>query len=268
MQPPGPLRPRRRTVIAAAAAAPLGGYLAGSAASAAAPATGGLAVAAYRFLTAHQAAVVVEATARLVPGPLDDPTEVGHPGAREAGVVLFVDNVLSAFDRRTPMIFAGGPWSDRHAKGPDHLEDFVPLQERQRKAWRARITQLQHDVAAAITALDAAAKAAGFPDFVAAPAFEQDRILTDEAKARDVLFSLTIDAMYSVPEYGGNKDLVGWREIKWPGDMQPVGYTAAAVEADDGIDPVAAADRPAVDELIDALPLLRRARRGRRTRRG
>jgi len=58
------------------------------------------------------------------------------------------------------------------------------------------------------------------------------------------------------------------QEIGWAGDIQPVGYTAAQVAADDGPDPVAGNDLPAVQELIDALPLLARARSARSVRRG
>ena len=38
----------------------------------------------WRFFDDHEAKVVEEATARLIPGPGDDPLEAGHPGAREA----------------------------------------------------------------------------------------------------------------------------------------------------------------------------------------
>ncbi len=260
----GPLLPQRRTVLVAAAALPLMSFVplwkvTGSGRSAAAS---------YRFLTAHEAAVVVEATARLAPGPLDDPAEAGHPGAREAGVVHYVDRLLSAFDDHPPRIFAGGPWSDRDEAGPDWFADFVPPHERQRLAWWHRIDRLRRDVVAAVTALDRAAAAAGYKDFVAAPAVEQDRILTADAESRDVLFSLTIDAMYSVPEYGGNAGLSAWHEIKWPGDRQPVGYTRAAVEGDDGLDPIAAGDLPAVQQALAALPVLGRVRARRRLRRG
>ena len=222
-----------------------------------------MSVASLRFLSAHQAAVVTEATARLVPGPQDDPTEIGHPGAREAGVTHFVDRLL-ADDETPPPVFAGGPWSDRHAPGADQMAQFVPLVERQQHAWPRRLAGLRHDVTAAIAALDAAAVAAGYSDFVAAPTAEKDRLLTELSDARNTLFALTIDAMYSVPEYGGNADLSAWHEIKWPGDVQPVGYSADAVARDDGLDPVAASDLPAVDEAIRALPLLSRARAARR----
>ena len=49
-----------------------------------------------RFFTAHQAAVVEDATARIAPGPRDDPAEAGHPGAREAGVTAYIDAMLAA----------------------------------------------------------------------------------------------------------------------------------------------------------------------------
>ena len=264
--------PGRRTVLVAGAMLPVVRWLPVSAASngsgASAESSGEAAVASYRFLTAEQAAVVVEATARLVPGPLDDPTEIGHPGAREAGVVHFIDRLLSAFDEDPPAIFAGAPWSNRHTTGPDHLARFTPLIERQEKAWRKRIPQLRKQVSAAVVALDKGAQGDGYKNFVSAPTTEQDQLLTKLADARDILFSLTLDAMYSVPEYGGNHALTAWKEISWPGDIQPIGYTAAQVESNDGADPVSPAELAAVQELIDALPLLAKARTTRRTRRG
>jgi len=250
--------PGRRSVLIAGAMLPVVRYLPAPAFASSSGAPG--AVTAYRFLTAHQAATVIEATARLVPGPQDDPLEAGHPGAREAGVVHFIDRLLSAFEESPPAIFAGASWSNRHTSGPDHMKKFLPLVERQEKAWHERVKQLRKQVANAVVELDKAAAADGYKDFVAAPTSEQDKLLTDLADVRDVLFSLTIDAMYSVPEYGGNHKLSGWHEIGWPGDIQPVGYTKAQVERDDGPAPVGTNDLPAVQELVDALPILTRAR--------
>jgi gluconate 2-dehydrogenase gamma chain len=267
--PAGPpadgIAPGRRIVLIAGAMLPVVRWLP---VSAALPGRGEAVVTSYRFLSGHQAATVIEATARLVPGPQDDPTEVGHPGAREAGVVHFIDRLLSAFEEDPPAIFAGAPWSDRHTSGPDYLKRFVPLIERQEKAWRKRVTQLRKQVAAAVVALDKGAVSDGYKNFVSAPTTEQDKLLTDLADARDVLFGLTIDAMYSVPEYSGNHDQSAWHEIKWPGDIQPVGYSAKQVESDDGPDPVSPADLASVQELIDALPILSRARAARRSTHG
>jgi hypothetical protein len=35
--------------------------------------------------------------------------------------------------------------------------------------------------------------------------------------------------MYGAPEYGGNRNLAGWRYTNWPGDSQPAGFSAAQV---------------------------------------
>ena len=258
--------PGRRTVLIAGAMLPVVRYVPASALMPSRTVT--TAAASHRFLGAHQAATIVEATARLVPGPTDDPLEIGHPGAREAGVVHFIDRLLSAFEESPPAIFAGAPWSNRHTSGPDHMNKFLPLVERQEKAWHKRIKRLRKQVADAVVALDKGAVADGYKDFVSAPTTEQDKLLTDLADVRDVLFGLTIDAMYSVPEYGGNKKLVGWHEIGWPGDIQPVGYTKAQVESDDGPDPVSPADVGPVQELIDALPMLSRVLAARRSQHG
>src|SRR5206468_469773 len=80
----------------------------------------------YRFFTTHEAAVVREATARIIPGPTDDPTEVGHPGAREANVVRYIDTMLAAFSFHPPRIFAGGPFSNRAGASRDDMARFVP----------------------------------------------------------------------------------------------------------------------------------------------
>lgn len=266
MQPPaGPFLPRRRAVLAAGALLPVGRFLPALPDTHRGEVVG---VARYRFLSEHQAAVLTEATARLVPGPHDDPAETGHPGAREAGVTRYIDRLLSAFEVNPPHVFAGAPWSNRHAPGPDRMAEFVPLHERQERAWRRRVARLQHEVAAAVVALDRAAAADGYPDFVAAPAVVQDRLLTELDQVRDLLFGMTVDAMYSVPEYGGNAGLTAWQEIGWPGDIEPVGYSPAAVEGDDGLDPIAADDLPAVREALAALPALGRGRRRRSSSRG
>ncbi|MCU1586790.1 MAG: hypothetical protein JWN31_283 [Frankiales bacterium] len=246
-----PHQPSRRTVLLAGALVPLATWIPGIAQESRALAAAG---AGYRFLTEHQAATVVEATARLVPGPFDDPLEAGHPGAREADVVRYVDTLLSAFDEHPPRIFAGGPWSDRHSTGPDHAAHFVPLEERQLHAWRIRVAQLRRDVTAALTALDAAARADGFADFASAPTPVQDYVLTAETAARNVLFSLTVEGLYSLPEYGGNFAQKGWQEITWLGDVQPRGYSAGEVEDDDGFDPIGAEDLPVVLEALKNLP--------------
>lgn len=181
----------------------------------------------FRFFDEHGAAVVTEATARLIPGPEDDPEEAGHPGAREAAVVHYVDLLLSAFEDDPPRIYAGGPWSDRHGGSENEMAQFVPLAPWEEAAWRKRLARLRRRYRAGIAALDRAAGG----DFAAAPPERQDAILASKRHAsfRRALFEHAIEGMYAVPEYGGNRGLVGWAEIGYAGDVAPTGWPAEAM---------------------------------------
>jgi Gluconate 2-dehydrogenase subunit 3 len=217
--------PRRRTIIAAI------------------PVAAGLAActsprppqpAALDFFTEHEAAVVEAATARIAPGPEDDPAEAGHPGAREADVTRYIGTMLGALDDQN--IFAGGPWSNRHTSGPDMMAQFTPLDPVARIAWRKRIIGWQGQYTKGISKLDQLAGG----DFTTASHAKQDKILASRSVSAftSLLFEHTIEGLYASPEYGGNKNLVGWKEIGFPGDVEPRGYSDAEVERSDGHDPV------------------------------
>ncbi len=182
----------------------------------------------YRFLTPHQAAVLDAATRRLVPGPRDSLLERGHPGAHEAHVVRYLDRLLSVFDAEPADVHAGGPWSDRSGGDKDYLADFVPLNRAQTYAWRKRVADLRQKYADGIAQLDSHARG----DFTSVLRVRQDIILARRPVApfTSLLFGHTIEAMYGNPEYGGNANLVGWRDIRFPGDSQPRGYTDEEVE--------------------------------------
>lgn len=189
----------------------------------------------FEFFTAHQADVVREATARLIPGPSDDPLEAGHAGAREANVVRYIDVLLAAFAHNPPKIHAGGPWSDRSGGDENYIADFVRLSAYQEATWLKRIAGLQATYRAGIAALDDAAGG----DFTNASADDQDSILADPDMDdfRNVMFVHAIEGFLSAPEYGGNQDLVGWQEISFKGDTQPRGYTAEEL-VEEQFDPV------------------------------
>ena len=188
---------------------------------------------AFRFLTAHEGAVVEAATARIIPGPTDDLLELGHPGAREANVVGYVDALLAAFETEPPRIYAGGPFSGRHGGTHDDFADFQPLSALQDRYWRAEVTRLQGVYRAGVAALDAGAGG----DFAAADPIAQDLALTADATGfRDVLFDHAIEGWLASPEYGGNAGQVGWVEVRFRGDVVPNGYTPAEVSGSDGLD--------------------------------
>jgi hypothetical protein len=182
---------------------------------------------------AHEAAVVVDATARLVPGPLDDPEEAGHPGAREANVVRYIDTMLGALSLSPQDVFAGGPFSNRDGGRTDDMARFIGLGPAEAFAWKSRLAGWRAAYARGIPALDRAAGG----DFTAASDDRKDAaLLKDPAAFTTLLFGHTIEAMYSPPEYGGNAGLVGWKDIDFPGDVQPRGFTAAEVTDSDGPD--------------------------------
>jgi len=181
----------------------------------------------------HEAAVVEEATARLIPGPLEDASEAGHPGAREAKVTRYIDRMLGALTSEPPSIFAGGPFSDRAGWRVDDMARFLHLTPAQVKGWAERLSALRAQYREGVETLD---KLAG-GDFARLSGDRMDDILAQDPDGfMTLLFSHAIEGMYSVPEYGGNADLVGWREISWVGDRQPRGFTDAQVTLSDGPD--------------------------------
>jgi hypothetical protein len=116
------------------------------------------------------------------------------------------------------------------------MAHFVALDPVAKIAWRRRLTGWQQQYRQGIAALD---KLAG-GDFTKASRAKQDKILTmsPASSFTSLLFEHTIEGLYAAPEYGGNRGLAGWKEIGFPGDIQPRGYTADEVSRSDGHDPV------------------------------
>ena len=205
-----------------------------------------------RFFTSHEAAVIEDATARIAPGPGDDPAEAGHPGAREADVTGYIDIMLGALGgsgSSSPAIFAGGPWSNRHTSGPDLMASFLTLDPVTRIAWRKRLAGWQQQYSRGIATLDKLADG----DFTKAAPAHQDEILArqDVSAFTSLLFEHTIEGLYANPEYGGNRGLAGWKDIGFPGDIQPRGYSPADVERSDGHDRLAGT--PIVTDVLKIL---------------
>jgi hypothetical protein len=76
--------------------------------------------------------------------------ELVLPGARVAGAVRYIDQLLSAFEGTPPHVHAGGPFSGRRGYPdtmgretlffpPDAFATFLPLSRVAEAAWRARV---------------------------------------------------------------------------------------------------------------------------------
>jgi len=143
-----------------------------------------------RFFTQAEAVIVAAACSRIFPS--DD----GEPGAREAGVAIYIDRQLA------------GPWGRdgrRYTRGPFPAETPVEL------GYQGKATP-QHVYRQGLRGLR------GFDRL--APA-EQDRKLTEIETTRffTLLRENTLEGMFCDPMHGGNVDMVGWQLIGFPGPL-------------------------------------------------
>ena len=203
-----------------------------------------------RFFTDQERATLDAATSRLLLTDVD-------PGAREAGVIDYIENLLTAFDHDPPLIFAGGPFSGRQplpdsATGQpstrfprNSFERFLPLSRVKEIAWRVRVygsanvtggdfndavlgpTKVYRDLyREGLQALDAKSRELVSKDFVDLTQDQPDETLTKAGQDFvNQVFEHTLEGAYAAPEYGGNKQLAGWRFAKFDGDSQPLGFS-------------------------------------------
>lgn len=161
----------------------------------------------YRFFDADEVKFIDAAVARLVPAD-----ELG-PGAKEAGATTFVDRQLAGSYGSADRWYMQGPW-DQGTESQGYQTRFTPAQ-----FYRA-----------AVKAIDAYCrntyKSQAFAELSAEA---QDHVLSglqnDEIKLAgvngkaffDLLLQNTIEGFFSDPIYGGNRDMVGWKLIGFPG---------------------------------------------------
>jgi hypothetical protein len=149
--------------------------------------------------------------------------------------------LLGAMDHDPPLIFAGGPFSNRAGSLTDDMAHFLTPNAAVHANWAGRLQRMRTTYADGIAALDGVARAMNAPDFLHLARAQMDSVLASNPKVptlppgyggfTDLLFEHTIEGTYSVPEYGGNARLVGWTDIGFPGDVQPRGYTDSDVSS-------------------------------------
>jgi hypothetical protein len=176
------------------------------------------------FFSSDEYRVVEAACERLIPA------DGAHPGAIALGVADYIDGLLGAFSVDPPRIWAGGPFSGRHG-GDASFATFLRLSRLEELAWRTRIEGSQgiaerefngpvegwqQEYRDGIAALGT--------DFAALSPEEQDARLDAVPRFKQLLYGHACEGAYGAPEYGGNRDLAGWRAIGFPGDVQPRGY--------------------------------------------
>lgn len=181
------------------------------------------------WLTETEHRILTAVCDRLIPGEAGAGDD--GPGAGEAGAADYVDTLLGAFSFDPPRIWAGGPASGRHGGSPGFAR-FHRLGRLDELAWRTRIegsrgiaererngpvVGLQDQYRQGLAALGG--------DFCDLAHEEQDARLLSCPDFTRLAYGHTCEAMYGAPEYGGNRDGVGWRRIGFAGDVQPRGWT-------------------------------------------
>jgi hypothetical protein len=176
------------------------------------------------WLSDSEYASLVAVCARLIPG------NDSAPGASEAGAADYIDQLLGAFNFDPPRIWAGGPSSGRHG-GPAGFASFHRLTRLDELAWRTRIEGSQglaeREFNGPVIGLQQRYReglAALGSDFPQLSGEEQDARLRAHVEFTDLAYGHACEGMYGAPEYGGNREGLGWRAINFEGDVQPRGY--------------------------------------------
>lgn len=210
-----------------------------------------------RYLTEPELRTLAAVVDRVVPGEEEDTA----PGAVAARCHIAIDALLGAFTVSPPLIFAGGPFSDRGGARHNDFEDFLPLDRYERNAWRVRlegsrgrrrferngpVPGYQRTYRRGLAALEASVPGG----FSQAPGPVRDLAMRDKsdpaiAAMVDLAVTHTLEFMYGAPEYGGNRDLVGWTTTDFDGDVQPRGWTREEVENPESSPPL-----DLVDDLL------------------
>jgi gluconate 2-dehydrogenase gamma chain len=143
------------------------------------------------FLFRDELSALDALVARIVPG------DAGDPGAREAGVVVYIDRALA------------GPYAEWQLA---YREGLRLLNGHALEKHGSRFHELAEDDQDAIVA---ALEANQVPGFVG----------TGSADFFAMVWAHTVEGLLCDPAYGGNRDAVGWKLIGFPGAQY--GYSAA-----------------------------------------
>lgn len=158
------------------------------------------------FFTPAERAIADAALSRLIPSD-----ETG-PGAREAGVIDFIDQQLAGYYGRGQRWFMHGPFPEPLAT------QGYQFHEPPAGFWRAGLAAMERHCNEAYSA-----------GFAALPPETQDAVLQamedDEvvlegvpaAKFFAFMREMAIEGFFCDPVHGGNRDMIGWHLVGFPG---------------------------------------------------
>lgn len=183
-----------------------------------------------RTFTPHEARTVEAITARILPGSPED------PGAREAGVVTYIDNMLAYEQGFVELTYREPPYAELYSGDEAPSDDqnyqtvWVSADEIERYGVQSLLSP-REVYRMGIMAVDVYARSKFEQPFVNLSEEDQDSIVEDMVNGDAVVgfeqfsaqsfFAIlrrhTAEGMFSDPAYGGNRDMVGWQLIGYPG---------------------------------------------------
>jgi gluconate 2-dehydrogenase gamma chain len=183
-----------------------------------------------RTFTPHEARTVEALTARILPGTPDD------PGAREAGVTTYIDNMLAYQEGFVETSYREPPYAqiegEEDTAGGDDTYETIPVAADQIERYGYQSILSPREVyRLGVMAVDAYARSRYEAAFITLSEEQQDSIIEamvsgeatvgfDQFSSRSffaVLRRHTAEGMFSDPAYGGNRDMAGWKLIGYPG---------------------------------------------------
>jgi len=198
------------------------------------------------FFTASERALVSALVGHLIPN--DD-----TPGGIEAGADEYIDRMLSIVpdEDDAGQVFGGGPFSGRAPfaledgtpsdRFPENkFSDFIPLTRLQLISWKVRVLGTaavpgsdfngpligwRQQYRDGLAALQAKSQELFASNFELLDGQQRAQVVrAADSTFMSLLTEHTLEGMFCAPEYGGNRDRLGWRLIGYDGDSQPLGY--------------------------------------------
>jgi len=162
--------------------------------------------ASYVYLQAPEVRFLEAAVEQLIP------TDELSPGARDAGVVVYIDRQLAGVWGVHGRAYRSGPWMDGTPQ-QGYQSRFTP-----QEIYRIAIREIDQHCRTAF----------GRPFAQLAPdaqrqmleQLEKDQIALPSLSSKfffDMLWRNTEEGYFSDPLYGGNRDKVGWKLLGFPG---------------------------------------------------
>ena len=162
----------------------------------------------YLYFTAQEAAIVDAFVDRLIP------TDDLGAGAKDAGVTTFIDRQLTGPYGGHDWLYMQGPFASNPLPSQGLQSPLTPRQQ-----YRQGLKALD----------EYCAKTFSGRGFVQLKAEEQDKLIAEMEKgdakfegfSSRMLFNAihgnTMEGYFADPIYGGNRDMVGWKLVGFPG---------------------------------------------------